>query len=49
MSVVITETNSIDFLMNSKEILSQLIKRFSANRLSLNLLKPSGNFMYDQV
>jgi hypothetical protein len=35
-SVVITETNSIDFLMNSKEIFSQLSKRFSAYRLSVN-------------
>jgi hypothetical protein len=35
-SVVITETNSIDFLMSSKEVFSQLIKLFSANWLSLN-------------
>jgi hypothetical protein len=35
-NVVITETNSIDFVMNSKEIFSQIIKRFSATQLSLN-------------
>jgi hypothetical protein len=44
MSVVITETNSIDFLMNSKEIFSQLIKWFSANQLSLNYDKT--NFLH---
>jgi hypothetical protein len=35
-SVVIMEDNSIDFLMNSKEIFSQLIKWFSANQLLHN-------------
>jgi hypothetical protein len=35
-SVVITENNSVDFLMNSTEIFSQLIKWFSANQLLLN-------------
>jgi hypothetical protein len=44
MSVVIPETNSVDVLMNSKEIFSQIIKWFSANRSSLNYDKT--NFLH---
>jgi hypothetical protein len=35
-SVVITDTNSTNFLNNSREIFSKLNKWFSANLLSLN-------------
>jgi hypothetical protein len=46
-SVAITETNSIDFLVNNKEIFSRLIKWFSSKQLLLNYDKT--NFWHFRI